>query len=198
MRLRCLPAVLLVVAISSAYGQESIYVGVGAGSFDYEEDSPVAILGLISDTVKTYKLFGGFEVNQYLSLEVSYRETSDIVRSGTGVIDPFGDVTQTLTTEFALTNLQAVGQLPLERIILLGGLGYYSSDNDFRETVMADCCGTLTGGGSISNNGLSALLGVEWRFGRFGTRYGIRLEYEWWDIDAISTSSIGFGFSYGF
>ena len=45
---------------------------------------------------------------------------------------------------------------------------------------------------------MTALLGVEWRFGRFGTRYGLRLEYEWWDIDAVSTSAVGLAFSYGF
>ena len=97
-----------------------------------------------------------------------------------------------------MTNLSAVGQLPLEWGVLMAGLGYYSSENDFVEELMADCCGSITNGNSISDNGVSAMLGIEWRFGRFGTRYGVRLEYEWWDISSVDASAIGIGFSYGF
>jgi len=43
-----------------------------------------------------------------------------------------------------------------------------------------------------------AQLGIEWRFGRFGTGFGVRLEYEWWDISDVDASTVGAGISYRF
>jgi hypothetical protein len=82
--------------------------------------------------------------------------------------------------------------------VLLGGLGYFSSNNSYNEVISAQCCGSIVDANSISSNGLMATVGMEWRFGRFGTRYGLRVEYEWWDLKDIDSSTIGIALSYGF
>jgi len=192
-------AVLLSALLgTAAQAQDSIYVGVGFGGFDYQESFDDIFFGRVSDSVDTYKIFGGFEFNEHFALEMSYRETGDIKQVGSAVLDPVGLVTDSLTSDFKMTNLVATGQFVKDWGVLLGGLGFFSSDNDVREDLTLECCEPLTLESSIRDDGLSAMLGIEWRFGRFGTRYGIHLEYEWWDIDAADASAVGISFSYGF
>ena len=181
-----------------SWAQENAYVGIGFGTFDYKEGTADSTFGQVSDSVGSVHLFGGFEFNDYLALEISYGETSDIINRSTVNIPPFGDVTATTKTDFVITNLTAVGQLPLDWGVLLGGLGYFSAENNLRETLTAACCEPLFGGGDFNENGMSAKLGIEWRFGRFGTRIGLRLEYDWWDVGYADTSQVGFAVSYGF
>lgn len=193
-------AVASVLALFSSLcaAQESIYVGLGVGSFDYKEQVVDILYGRVADTSTATKFFGGFEFNEHVAMEISYGETSDLTVSETTNIPPFGDVSGTLKLDFNITSLRAVGQLPFDWGILLGGLGYFTSDNDFREDIQSDCCGTARNAGSIRDDGLTAMLGVEWRWGRFGTRWAARVEYEWWDITDLETSNLGLGLSYGF
>lgn len=190
--------VVLSVFASAASAQQSIYVGIGYGSFDYKEDTGDPLIGPVADTASSTKLFGGFEINDHFTLEISYAKTADLRDTNVMDVPPFGEVTGTLATDFTITTLSALGQVPFEWGALLGGLGYFSSDSDFTVAASADCCGTLRADGSLSDDGLMAMLGIEWRFGRFGSRYALRLEYEWWDMSNIDTSTIGVGFSYGF
>jgi Outer membrane protein beta-barrel domain len=194
-RLLVLPFAL---AATGALAQETIYVGIGVGSFDYQESFVSSILGRVADEVTIRKLMGGFEFNEHLALEINYGKTDDIRQSGTQNVPPFGDVTDTLSTDFTITTLTAVGQLPFEWGALLAGLGYFSSENDFTDTLTSDCCEPSVIGGTLNDDGLTALLGIEWRFGRFGTRYAVRLEYQWWDIPDADASATGLTFSYGF
>ena len=134
MRSHALLALCLVVTPAAAYAQQSIYVGLGYGGFDYEEDQPVPALGLVSDTVSTYKLFGGFEVNDYFALEVAYRESDDIRQSGTENIPPFGDVTSNLTTDFTLTSR------PWARSRWNGAYCWVVLATSARRTIFANSC----------------------------------------------------------
>lgn len=194
-RLLVLPCMF---AAAAAFGQDTIYVGVGVGTFSYDETFVSNILGQVSDEVTNRKLFGGFEFNEHFTFEMSYAKTADIRQSGTANVPPFGDVTDVLVMDFTMTALTAVGQLPFNWGALLGGLGYFSSDNGFTDTLTADCCDPSVVSSSISDDGMTALVGIEWRFGRFDTRYGIRLEYQWWDIADADASSVGIAVSYGF
>jgi hypothetical protein len=195
--MRSLVFVLLMFLSSAALAQQSVYLGLGLGNFSYSENVDL-VLGTVSETTSSKWLFGGFEFNDHFAIEISYGKTDDISDSNTATVPGYGEVTETLLTDFTITGLSAVGQIPFEWGALLGGLGYFSSDSGYFGTASADCCGTVSGGGSISDNGLMALLGVEWRFGRFGTRYGVRLEYDWWDMGGVDATSLGLGFSYGF
>jgi hypothetical protein len=196
--MRLLLACLLSLVAWGAAAQENIYAGLGFGEFSYEEQFTDANFGKVSETVSAYKLFGGFEVNDYFAVEVSYGKDDSIVRSTTGFSPQFGEVFYQFDLEYTKTALRAVGQLPFESIALLGGLGYFSADGDLDELLVAECCGADALESSLSDSGMMALLGVEWRFGRFGARYALRLEYEWWDMSDVDASTVGLAFSYGF
>lgn len=191
-------ALLCAVFGATANAQEGIYVGVGLGNFDFQETRTDPLLGQVTGDVSIAKIFGGFEINDYFAIEISYGETSDLSQSVIGNIPPLGNVNYNLNQDFAMTSLKAIGQYPMDWGALLGGLGYFSSENDFREFGTADCCSPLSNSGTYSDEGMSAMIGIEWRFGRFGTRYGFRLEYEWWDINLTDSSALGLAFSYGF
>ena len=188
--------VLSLVAIPTL-AQEGMYAGVGYGSFDFDENDIDAVFGNRSDTVDTYKLFGGFEVNEHLSLEISYGATQDLRNTLTATDPIIGVFTTSVATEFTITTVKAIGQLPLDWGILMAGLGYYDLDADI-QLRLDSSLGSFESGGTVGDDGMMAMLGIEWRFGRFGTGYGIRLEYEKWDLDGADASTIGIGASFRF
>ena len=199
--MRRLLAIVLASMVSVAGAQtESVYVGLGYGEFDFEEQFVNEVTGRpVADTVSSYKLFGGFEINQYFAIEVSYGKDDSSQQSTVTTVPPFGEVFYVIDVDFTKTAVRAVGQLPIgSSVVLLAGLGYFSADQDFAEFAQLECCGPVANSGSFSDDGMMAQLGVEWRFGRFGTRYGFRLEYEWWDMSDIDASTVGLAFSYGF
>ena len=202
--MRALPVLILALVAATASAQESIYVGIGFANFDYSENTGDPLLGTVSDTALNKKFFGGFEINDNFTLEISYAKTDDLVDSKTALFfvdaDDIPDaVTATLRTDFTITTLSAIGQVPFDWGAFMGGVGYFTSDSGFFADAFAPCCDlSLSNSGSISDNGLMAMLALEWRFGRFGARYGIRLEYEWWDMSNIDSSALGIGVSYGF
>jgi opacity protein-like surface antigen len=198
MRPASFAALLCAIFGSAANAQEGIYVGLGVGKFDYQERFTDPFLGQSSANVDTYKIMGGFEINNYFALEITYGKTDDIVNSVVGNFPSVGDLDLTQSQDFSMTTLRGLGQYPFDWGVLLGGLGYYSSDNKFIEFGQAQCCGQINSGGTIRDDGLTAMVGVEWRFGQFGTRFGVRLEYEWWDINLVDTSAVGVALTYGF
>ena len=114
-------------------------------------------------------------------------------------VPPFGNVFYQVDIEFTRTALRAVGMLPLEPIVLMASLGYFSTDGDLDEFIALECCPPpFASESSLNDNGMMAQLGAEWRFGRFGARYAFRLEYEWWDMTDVDSSTVGLAFSYGF
>lgn len=196
--MRRLLVLALALAATPGLAQDSIYVGVGFGNFDYQESFESQLIGRVGDEVSVAKLLGGFEVNDYFAFEIDIAQTHHIRESGSENIPPFGNVNGFLSLDFTITSLKAVGQMSFEWGALLGGLGYFTANNGFVETISADCCDTVVESGSFTEDGMTALAGIEFRFGRFGTRYGVRLEYQWWDLSDADTSAVGLAFSYGF
>jgi hypothetical protein len=191
-------ALLCAILGAPANAQEGIYVGLGLGNFDFQETLTDPLLGRVGGDASVAKLFGGFEINDYFAIEIGYGKTGDLLQSVMVNVPTAGEVTYNLSQDLTMTTLRAIGQYPMDWGALLGGLGYYSSENDFTEFGTAECCGPFGNSGTYSDEGLSGMIGLEWRFGRFGTRYAFRLEYEWWDIDLADSSAVGLAFSYGF
>ena len=195
--MRKLTLLFLGLASSAALAQEGIYVGIGVGSMDYSETTQSGLIPKVEDQVSAYKLYGGFEINDHFAIEINYGETDDVMDSGSQFIPGLGTVTQSTTTELATTVLRGIGQLSYEWGVLQGAIGFYSAEIDFLDTLMVNgSSGTI--GGGFSDDGLSAMIGIEWRFGRFGTGFGVRLEYEWLDISDIDAETIGLGIAYRF
>jgi hypothetical protein len=195
--MRRLLACLLVSIATNAHAQENMYVGFGYGQFDYEENFVDPLLGQVSDSVPSYKLFGGFEFNEHVAVEISYGKDDSIIKSAPAFSLDCGSGTYQLDLEFTKTALRAVGQLPLGSIVLQAGAGYFSADGDIDQFFVGGPC-NFADESSLSDDGMMAQLGVEWRFGRFGARYALRLEYEWWDMSDVDASTVGLAFSYGF
>lgn len=197
--MRAVAGLVLALLGTSAVAQEGIYVGLGLGQFDYEEQFVTAVVGQVADTVSVTKLVGGFEVNEHFSLEINYGKTGEISQSGI-YFDPgiMQDVNVAIYTDFTITSFRGVGFVPFEWGALLGGLGYYTANNDVLQTLSSDGFDPFAQEIPFEDDGMTAMLGLEWRFGRFGARYGLRLEYEWWDMSDLDTSGVNLVVTYGF
>lgn len=196
--MRAMAIVVLALAASPAFAQEGMYVGLGFGGFDYEENAAFLAPSPFEGTVSSLKVYGGFEFNPNFGFEIRYGVTDEIGQNFSGTDPLAGDFSGRIGIDFTTTSAVAMGFLPKDWGALFGGIGYFSSDSDAALQLTADCCGTINDSISVSDEGLMALLGIEWRFGRFGTGVGIRLEYEWLDVDAASGSTLGIGVAYRF
>jgi hypothetical protein len=197
--MRVMRLVVLLALTSPALAQEGMYVGVGLGSFDYSENSPFLAPAPFEDTVSSWKIYGGFEFSDRFGFEIRYGSTGNFDQTVSGT-DPggFGDFTARFDTDFTITTALAMGMLPKEWGVLFGGIGYFDSSSDSDLALDTECCGVLGDSIPIGDNGAAAVLGIEWRFGRFGTGYGLRLEYEWLDVADADASTFGVGVAYRF
>lgn len=196
--MRLVGFVVLAVLASPCLAQEGMYVGAAVGSFDYSDDSGFLAPGTFSDTVSAWRFYGGFEFNENVAVEIRYGGTGEMTYSESGTDPVLGDYTATIDTDISVTSVLGIGMLPKDWGVLIGGLGYFSSSADADLALTTGCCGGFNVAGSDDDNGLAAVIGVEWRFGRFGTGVGLRLEYEWLDFDDADASTIGIGVAYRF
>jgi hypothetical protein len=204
--MRMITLVSLALLASPTLAQNGFYAGLGLGAFNYQDSRFVRVIpsriprfGGVSDTTLSYKLYGGFEVNDNLAIEISYGTTATLKGEGIAFDPPPlpGDFTYSIETEFTATVAKAVGRLPLGRSTLLGSIGYFHMDGDaFFETISGT--GPAGGAVSFSEDGLIATVGVEWRLGGSNSRFRVRLEYEWWDISSADASTLGVGLTYRF
>ena len=184
---------------TAALAQEGMYAGLGYGAFDYEEKFVDPVLGRVSETTSLVKLVGGFEFNDYFALEINYGKSGDIEERGTYFdLNVLQDVEYAIYTDFTITSFKAIGRVPFNWGSLLGGLGYYSSSNDFLQTFSTPGFPTFSQEIPFDDDGLTYMAGLEWRFGRFGKPYRIRAEYETWDISELDLSAVNLIFSFGF
>lgn len=196
--MRTLVLVLLATFASPGLAQEGIYVGIGLGNFDYTEGSAFFAPDPLNDSVSAWKVYGGFELNDHVAFEIRYGATSQIEQTFSGTDPELGNYTARFETDFAITSVLAMGVLPKEWGALFGGLGYFDAPADADFDLTTDCCEPVSNGISVDDNGVAAVLGIEWRFGRFGTGVGVRLEYEWLDVDDADASTLGLGIAYRF
>jgi hypothetical protein len=196
--MRAATLILLATFASPVLAQEGMYVGLGLGRFDYSEDAASLAPAPLRDTLSSWKVYGGFEIGEHIAIEIRYGAAGEIEQSVSGTDPDLGNATLRFDTDFKITTALAVGVWPRDWGVLLGGLGYFDSTTEANLTLSTECCGNFNDKVSFGDNGLAAMLGVEWRFGRFGTGLGIRLEYEWLDVDNADASTIGVGIAYRF
>jgi len=196
--MRAVGILALALLASPALAQEGMYVGLALGSFDFKEDGAFLAPGPFDGTASSWKLYGGFEFNDHFGMEIRYGATDRIEQPFSGTDSSLGDFSSTFSTDFKTTSIVAMGVLPKDWGALIGGIGYFTADQGADLALTAECCGAISASTSVDDDGLMALLGVEWRFGRFGTGVGIRLEYEWMDVTGAGASTLGVGVSYRF
>lgn len=196
--MRAIALAALALLASPAFAQEGMYVGLSLGRFDFQESRAGLAPGPFDGTASSWRLYGGFEFNEHVAMEIHYGATGRLEQPYSGTDPSLGDFTSTFRTDFKTTSVMAVGMLPKDWGTLLGGLGLYQTKEDVDLDLTASCCGNLTDTISVNDNGTIALLGLEWRFGRFGTGVAVRVEYEWMDISDADASTVSLGIAYRF
>jgi len=166
-------AALLSVGIAQAQEESGPYLGFSVGSSDYQDDDLS-----FGDSATAYRIFGGYQLNETLGIEVGFGTTEDLEESF-GFVDPFaGNVSLTIRGEYEVSTLRVIGVAPLDAINLFGGAGYYEADVSLTAR-LTDDFGTFTQTLEDSNSGLSLIGGIEYAFNRLK----LRGEYEWFDTD---------------
>jgi OOP family OmpA-OmpF porin len=146
------------VATSSIAGEG--YIGVSAGIMNIEDDS--AGTGF-SDTPISLKVFGGYEFNENIALDVAYFGTVQDAED-----DMFG-----IPVEISLDGftVRAVGAYPTsDNFSILGSVGYW--DGDAEASVLGISA-------TAGEDGLTLGVGGKYRL----ESMSIRGEFEWFDSD---------------
>lgn len=196
--MRSIAILALALLAGPTWAQEGIYVGIGVGNFDYTETSAFLAPDPFDDTVSSWQIYGGFEINDHLAFEIRYGAADEFTQSFSGTDPAAGAVSGTVGMDFRTTSAVALGMLPKDWGALFAGLGYFDQNIAADLAGTTECCGPFSADTSLGDEGLMALLGVEWRFGRFGTGVGFRIEYEWLDVEDASGSTVGIGVAYRF
>ena len=168
-------AVMLFAAAGTAAAQGYIGAGAGITKMDLCDD-----LGATAcdDEDTGMKIFGGFKFNPNFGLEASWVDLGEVSASASGV---------TVTGEVDGFGLAVMGMIPLnEKFGFFGKVGAYMWD------------ATVSGpGGSVSDDGTDIMFGagVNWNL---TTRFGLRAEWERFDIDGDDVDFLSIGAQFNF
>ncbi len=161
---------LLGLTIAPAAAQSTgFYVGGGIGITSIDVCGDLTALGATScdDEDTGFKIFGGYNVNQNLAVEVGYVDLGEITASGGGA---------TVRADIDGFQVAAVGILPLNpQFSVFGKIGLLLWD------VSASASGP-GGFASVSDDGTDLMFGVggSWNF---LPQLSLRAEWERFDVD---------------
>lgn len=180
-----LAAMLLAVGSVQADGllaaddQTKWRAGIGAAFGDFEGND-----GVIDDSQVGFSLFAGYQFNKWLGIEGGYMNTGDFK----GNLDTAGQ--DDIEISFKGFQMAGVIYIPIgaEDISLFGKGGYYDFDTDLSQdgniTNTGHQDGAFGGGGAVIN---------------IAEDFGIRAEFDIYDIDDSDfwTAVIGFEYQFG-
>ncbi len=152
------------------------YLGFSVGAFDYEEvDDDLELT--IADTTTTFRFIGGYQFSDKFAAEGGWAVTGDFKETATVFVPVFGPVTVDLKADFRILTLRALWMLPLDKVSLIGGVGYYDA------TVNGSC--SLQGFGEFvdlddSGRGVAIVGGIQF----YLEPVSVRGEFEWLDADS--------------
>ena len=162
---------LLVAGASTAGAQEILpaYLGFSFGAIDYEELDPSTGL-VLSDAGGTYRLIGGYRFNENFAFEAAWGETSGIKE--TFDVPALSSTSFTIDAAYDVVTVRTLGMLPLEKMSLLGGIGFYNSErklsadfdglDQFVDTERADSGATFVGGVQVDLKSVTIRGEIEW------------------------------------
>ncbi len=183
-RLSLSAAVLVISAFAAgaASAQEPVaggaYVGLGYGLM-HLKTTKVPTGFSFSDTGGGYRLFGGYQWNQYFAVEGAWEKTTNLSDSTTGGA-ALGTYTLDVSTDFRIAQVKAIGILPLNHVRLFAGVGVYESHTRASGTIVPATAGEppLTGistSDKSNHAGLATSFGAKYRVGPVD----VRGEYQW-------------------
>lgn len=155
-------------------------VSVGQSKFDVPGVAGVTTLSTEDDDMG-WKIYGGYQFNKHLAVEVGYHDFGGFTQSGTpGPFNVQGDVTG--------VSAAAVGILPLNpSFSLFGKAGLIFLD------ISSTASGPLV---VTAEDGTELLVGVGARY-NFNRNVGIQLEWEYFGGD-LKTNFLSLGLRYKF
>jgi hypothetical protein len=182
-------ALLLLASIATAQPTSGPYVGVGVGSFDYQEKDDIGVL--ISDTTISSRLIGGYQIHENLAIEAAIGKTGDIKESYP--FGPFGSGNSVdLRVDYEFYTVRALWLVPMGRLDLFGGIGYFDAKSKW--DVRATGIGILDEG-EDDDSGATLFGGVNF----YLNRITIRGEYEWFNTDSdLEVWNLGVGVLFHF
>lgn len=201
---RLLAAALLVlagvVAASRASAQPGFYFGASVGKSDFDNDIATGLItsGTVDTQSSGFKIFGGYQFNDYFGLDIAYVDLGKATYSGSY----FGTPVTGGKVEVWGLNLSAVGTYPLNSTFaVFGKVGLFAWEAKAKDTTGGIPFSDTVGGGDLSfgaglsirfTKNLSAR--VEWeRFGLTGSDYGSSYSYDLGNADMLSV-----GIAYNF
>lgn len=175
----CMAACLMALATPAIAEDTGFYVGAGAGQASIKVDDILGIYGFEFDESDTgFKVFGGYKFLPWLGVEVGYLDAGSpsqggpLYQDGTGAWKLGVDVQSMVAA--------AVFALPLGEkfeLFVKPGLAYWSS----RTSVYVNDPGNFEGNDSFDDEDAAFYVGGGAGF-NFSERFGIRLEYEWFEV----------------
>ena len=211
---------LLLLSTNAAAQQRGLglYAGVSVGNFQLEEDHgplsvevearPVdeiigsvapTISGQLDDSQLSLKVYGGWNISRNLGVEVSYGRANELTSTYT---EQVGDVTVSanLSTNIDIGSARVMGYLPFGVGALFGGLGYFNAKTSSTQNVGLVVSGVgsvqspVSLGGSATDNGPTAIVGVQWSL----PMLTLRADYELVDMNAGRAATLSAGVILGF
>jgi len=195
---RLLAARLLVlgalVAAPPAWAQPGFYIGASAGSSSFENDITTGLItsGTVDTKSSGFKLFGGYQFNEYFGLELAYVDLGKATYSGSF----FGAPVTGGKVEVWGLNLSAVGTLPLNPTFsLFGKVGLFAWEAKAKDTT-----GGVPFSDTVSGGDFSFGAGVSVRFTK---NLSARVEWErfgltGYDFDLGNADLLSLGIAYNF
>ena len=155
------------------------YLGAGAGITTVDLCDDFSGPGVSCDDKDTgMKIFGGFKFNPNFGVEASWVDLGEV-----SVSDPGGSA----SVEVDGFGVAAVGMIPINpQFGIFGKLGAYMWDASG---------GGLASGSSDDGTDIMVGAGVNWNF---TSRFGVRAEWERFDIDGDDVDFLSVGAQYNF
>lgn len=176
----CLPC----IAGAQMPASES-YLGIGAGTVDYELSSND--VKFFTASAATLTIYGGFWLNRRWAFEGSWQLTqtseqlgsaADFSVSNTSSLP--GSATTITTARLQIVTLRALRFSPYRWGSAFAGFGVSGASVDSRIDVSDGADSRIVlANPRTSSNGLMLTVGTQWNFRNVSLRVG----YEWWDDD---------------
>jgi hypothetical protein len=176
-------AIALMLVVSGAYAAESDNagwrIGFGAAFSEFSTDD-----NLIDDSQVGFNLSGGYRFNDWLGIEGGYLNTSDFEARL-----PAGSSPATASIAYQGFYIAGVGYIPIpsDEIDLYLKAGFYdfnsqlTTDGGVDSSARVD--GAMVGGGAILH---------------ISDQFGIKAEFDYFDVDQADLWSVILGLEYSF
>lgn len=191
--IRMIAVVLLissgVIAAPLALAQGQFYVGGSAGKSDFDDGNAIPDLitsGTVDGSDSGLKIFGGYQFNKNLAVELAYVDLGKANYSGTF----FGAPVTGGSVDTTGLNFSAVGIIPLSPSFeLFGKVGVF-----FWEAKARDTTAGMPFSGKDDGTDLSVGIGASYNINR---NLSVRGEWEMFKaVDNISLLSLGIAFKF--